>query len=152
MSITTNPLSTTQGNPSPELIKAVPVRHPGRWVGAAVILVVASVGIHSLATNPNFHWDTFSLYVLDENVIRGVGWTLLLTVLSMTIAVTLAILLAFMRQSDNPPSSGGPAGSGSGSSEAPPRLHPVDLLGGIGSRPLPPKSPLVSPSARNCSV
>jgi polar amino acid transport system permease protein len=102
MSITTDALSTTQGNRSPELIKAVPVRHPGRWVGAAVILVVAAVGIQSLATNPNFHWDTFGLYVLDENVIRGVGWTLLLTVLSMAIAVSLAILLAFMRQSDNP--------------------------------------------------
>src|SRR5690349_14814027 len=102
MSLTTNEQGTTHASPSPELIKAVPVRHPGRWVGAAIIVLVAAVGIQSLATNPNFHWDTFGLYVLDENVIRGVGWTLLLTVLSMAIAVTLAILLAFMRQSENP--------------------------------------------------
>ncbi|WP_458106566.1 amino acid ABC transporter permease [Arthrobacter sp. R3-55] len=102
MSLATNEQATTQSSPSPELIKAVPVRHPGRWVGAAIIVLAAAVGIQSLATNPNFHWDTFGLYVLDENVIRGVGWTLLLTVLSMAIAVTLAILLAFMRQSENP--------------------------------------------------
>ncbi|MDR6436561.1 polar amino acid transport system permease protein [Paenarthrobacter nicotinovorans] len=102
MSLTTNEQGTTNTSPSPELIKAVPVRHPGRWVGAAIIVLVAAVGIQSLATNPNFHWDTFGLYVLDENVIRGVGWTLLLTVLSMALAVTLAILLAFMRQSENP--------------------------------------------------
>lgn len=87
---------------APELIKAVPVRHPWRWVGAAVILIIVALAIQSLATNPNFHWDTFALYLLDVNVVRGVGWTLLLTVLSMVLAIVLAILLAFMRQSDNP--------------------------------------------------
>ncbi|MDQ4488621.1 amino acid ABC transporter permease [Sinomonas sp. ASV486] len=87
---------------APELLKAVPVRHPWRWVGAAVILILVALTVQSLATNPNFHWDTFALYVLDVNIIRGVGWTLLLTVLSMVIAIVLAILLAFMRQSDNP--------------------------------------------------
>ncbi|WP_314325152.1 amino acid ABC transporter permease [Paenarthrobacter ilicis] len=102
MSVTANHQETPAKKAAPELIKAVPVRHPGRWVGAAVILVLAVLGVQSLATNPNFHWETFALYVLDENVVRGVGWTLLLTVLSMAIAVTLAILLAFMRQSDNP--------------------------------------------------
>ena len=35
-------------------------------------------------------------------VVQGVGWTLILTVTSMVIAIVLAILLAFMRQSDNP--------------------------------------------------
>ncbi|ASN20032.1 amino acid ABC transporter permease [Arthrobacter sp. YN] len=102
MSITADHQETSVNKAAPELIKAVPVRHPGRWVGAAVILVLAVLGVQSLATNPNFHWETFALYVLDESVVRGVGWTLLLTVLSMAIAVTLAVLLAFMRQSDNP--------------------------------------------------
>lgn len=102
MSVTTSNLEKSGNKVPPELIKAVAVRHPGRWVGAATILVIVVFAIQSLATNPNFHWETFALYVLDENVIRGVGWTLLLTVLSMAIAVTLAVLLAFMRQSDNP--------------------------------------------------
>lgn len=102
MSVTTDHQETSANTAAPELIKAVPVRHPGRWVGAAVILILAVLAVQSLATNPNFHWETFALYVLDENVVRGVGWTLLLTVLSMAIAVTLAVLLAFMRQSDNP--------------------------------------------------
>ncbi|MDT0196505.1 amino acid ABC transporter permease [Arthrobacter sp. AB6] len=99
--ITSNP-ENTMTTESPELIKAVPVRHPGRWVGAGAILVIGALALQSLATNPNFHWETFALYVLDVNVVRGVGWTLLLTVLSMAIAVTLAVLLAFMRQSENP--------------------------------------------------
>ncbi|MFP3578941.1 amino acid ABC transporter permease [Arthrobacter sp. fls2-241-R2A-200] len=102
MSVTTNNQETTAQRAAPELIKAVRVRHPGRWLGAAIILILAILAVQSLAANPNFHWETFALYVLDANVVTGVGWTLLLTVLSMAIAVTLAVLLAFMRQSDNP--------------------------------------------------
>lgn len=102
MSVTSKAQEKPVKKAAPQLIKAVPVRHPGRWVGAAAILVAGVFALQSLATNPNFHWETFALYVLDENVIRGVGWTLLLTVLSMAIAVSLAVLLAFMRQSDNP--------------------------------------------------
>ncbi|GER21506.1 ABC transporter permease [Zafaria cholistanensis] len=78
------------------------MRHPGRWAGAAVILLFLGLFIQSLATNPNFRWDVVWLYLRDARVIEGVGWTLLLTALSMVLAITLAILLAFMRQSDNP--------------------------------------------------
>ncbi|WP_083510396.1 amino acid ABC transporter permease [Pseudarthrobacter sulfonivorans] len=87
---------------APELIKAVPVRHPGRWVAAAMILLFVALGIQSVATNPNFRWETVAAYILDVNVFKGVGWTLLLTVMAMIIAIVLAVLLSFMRQSDNP--------------------------------------------------
>ncbi len=92
----------TSASDAPELIRAVPVRHPGRWVAAALILIFAVVAVQSIATNPNFRWETFAQYVLDVNVFQAVGWTLLLTVLAMSIAIVLAVLLAFMRQSDNP--------------------------------------------------
>ncbi|WP_258066534.1 amino acid ABC transporter permease [Arthrobacter sp. GMC3] len=85
-----------------ELIDATPVRHPWRWVGAAVILLVAALAIQSMTTNPKFYWGTFRTYLFDVLVIQGVGWTLILTVSSMVIAIVLAILLAFMRQSENP--------------------------------------------------
>ncbi|ALE93107.1 ABC transporter permease [Arthrobacter alpinus] len=85
-----------------DLIKAVPVRHPGRWVGAAVIIIVLVLVAQSLVTNERFRWDIVGTYILDVLVIQGVGWTLILTVASMAIAIVLAILLAFMRQSDNP--------------------------------------------------
>jgi polar amino acid transport system permease protein len=90
------------GGPAPKPIDAVPLRRPGRWAAAAVILIFAAVGIQSLATNPNFRWDVVALYILDINVVRGMGWTILLTVAAMLIAVVLAIALAFMRQSSNP--------------------------------------------------
>ena len=41
----------------PEQIRAVPVRHPGRWVAAAVIAVLAAMFVHMLVTNPVFQWD-----------------------------------------------------------------------------------------------
>ncbi len=86
----------------PELIKAVPVRHPGRWVGAVIIVLLLAVLAQSLVTNVNFRWDIVRTYILDVLVVQGIGWTLLLTILSMILAIVLAILLAFMRQSDNP--------------------------------------------------
>lgn len=77
-------------------------RHPGRWVATAFLAIVAVGLVHSVAMNENFHWDTVGKYLFAPQVVRGVGWTLLITVLAMAIAVVLAISLVFMRQSDNP--------------------------------------------------
>ena len=49
----------------PEDIKAVPVRHPGRWVAAAIVLVVAASIVRSVVTNPNFQWDVVGHYLFD---------------------------------------------------------------------------------------
>lgn len=96
------PGRTRAASRKPEMISAVPVRHPGRWAGAVLILLFAALLGHSLVTNDNFRWDIVGTYFMDVLVIQGIGWTLLLTVLSMVIAIVLAILLAFMRQSENP--------------------------------------------------
>ncbi len=101
-STTAAPKGGRSANESPELIKAIPVRHPGRWAGAVLILGFAAMMIQSLITNPNFRWDIVGTYAMDVLVIQGIGWTLLLTVLSMAIAILLAIALAFMRESENP--------------------------------------------------
>ncbi|WP_159805554.1 amino acid ABC transporter permease [Cellulomonas citrea] len=83
-------------------IHAVPVRYPGRWVSAVVVLVLAAMAVHALLTNPKFAWPTVGQYLFATPVLRGVGWTLALTVGSMAIAVVLAITLAVMRDSTNP--------------------------------------------------
>ncbi len=90
------------GHAAPVLNNAVPVRHPGRWISAIIIVGVLALMVQSVITNPNFRWDVVGTYILDVKVVQGVGWTLLLTVASMVIAIVLAILLAVMRQSDNP--------------------------------------------------
>ncbi|MFI2105392.1 amino acid ABC transporter permease [Isoptericola sp. NPDC019693] len=86
----------------PEPLHARPVPRPGRWVSAVVVLVLVAMAVNALVTNPNFRWDTVWLYLRDVVVVRGVGWTLVLTFGSMAIAVVLAVLLAVMRRSDNP--------------------------------------------------
>ncbi|MDI3211298.1 amino acid ABC transporter permease [Arthrobacter sp. AL12] len=80
----------------------VPVRHPGRWISAIIILGALALFLQSLFTNPNFRWDIVGTYILDTKVVQGVAWTLVLTVSAMVLAIILAILLAFMRQSENP--------------------------------------------------
>ncbi|MER5635699.1 amino acid ABC transporter permease [Kitasatospora sp. NPDC002227] len=86
----------------PEAIKAVPVRHPGRWAGAAVVLVLAAMLIHALVTNPQFQWGVFRKYFFDSTVTHGLVVTLELTALSMVIGVVGGTLLAVMRLSANP--------------------------------------------------
>ncbi|MDN5770151.1 MAG: amino acid ABC transporter permease [Microlunatus sp.] len=87
----------------PGLIKAVPVRHPGRWVAIAVLAVLAAMFLHLLIANPAFNWP-FVFEAMNQNpVIEGfIKGTLLVTVLAMLIGVSLGVLLAVMRLSDNP--------------------------------------------------
>ena len=90
----------------PEQIRAVPVRHPGRWIAAAVIAVLAAMFVHMLVTNPVFQWDFMVDNMFSDAVLRGARTTLIMTVLAMVIGVLLGIVLAVMRLSANPVVSG----------------------------------------------
>ncbi len=92
--------------PPPEEIKAVPVRHPGRWLAAVVVLVLVAMLVHTLVTNPRFEWNVVWSYFLSSRVLEGLGVTLLLTVVCMAIGIALGVILAVMRLSDNPLLSG----------------------------------------------
>ncbi|MFI0373096.1 amino acid ABC transporter permease [Actinomadura sp. 1N219] len=90
----------------PEAIKAVPVRHPGRWAAVAVIAVLAAMFAHMLVTNDKFQWSFLVDNAFRPNIIRGVWTTIALTVLAMLIGVLSGVVLAVMRLSDNPVLSG----------------------------------------------
>jgi polar amino acid transport system permease protein len=97
--------TTTAAKPpadEPHRIHAIPVRYPGRWISGAVVVVLAAMVVNALVTNDVFQWETVGKYLFSKPVLRGVGWTLFLTVTSMAIAVVLAVLLAIMRRSANP--------------------------------------------------
>ncbi|MCR8723717.1 amino acid ABC transporter permease [Frigidibacter sp. ROC022] len=79
-----------------------PPRHSGRWIALILLLVLAGQMAVAVAGNPNFHWHVFAEYLFHRNVLRGVLWTLGLTVAAMSVAVVLAIALVVMRDSDNP--------------------------------------------------
>ncbi|MEU2033925.1 amino acid ABC transporter permease [Nocardia amamiensis] len=86
----------------PEPIKAVPLRRPGRWIAAAVILVLVALFIYGAATNPAYRWDTYGKYLFDSRITAGAIVTLELTVLAMAMAIVLGTVLAVMRLSPNP--------------------------------------------------
>jgi polar amino acid transport system permease protein len=85
----------------PDEIRAVPLRRPGRWVAAAIILVVAVSIVRSIVTNPRFEWHVVGSYLFDERILEGVRITVELTVVAMAIGIALGVLLAVMRLSQN---------------------------------------------------
>ncbi len=86
----------------PEEIRAVPVRRPGRWIAAAIVLVLAATLVRSVVTNPRFEWGLVGHYFLSREVLHGLLVTLELTVIAMAIGIVLGVVLAVMRLSPNP--------------------------------------------------
>jgi len=91
----------------PDEIKAVPLRHPGRWIAAAIVVVVAATIIRSVVTNERFGWSIVGDYLFSSRILDGLVLTIELTVIAMVIGIVLGTLLAVMRLSANPLVSGG---------------------------------------------
>jgi polar amino acid transport system permease protein len=49
-----------------------------------------------------YSWDNFAKFIFDKRISEAAGYTLLLTVYAMIIAIILGVTLAVMRLSDNP--------------------------------------------------
>ncbi|TQF65451.1 amino acid ABC transporter permease [Rhodococcus spelaei] len=86
----------------PEPIRAVPLRRPGRWIAAVVVVVLVALFVYGAATNEAFGWDVYGRYLFDARITEGAWRTITLTVLAMVIAVVLGVMLAVMRLSPNP--------------------------------------------------
>jgi polar amino acid transport system permease protein len=87
---------------SPALIKAMPARHPGRWVVAALILAVAATFLNTLINNKAFQWSFLLDHLFDPPILQGARTTVVITVLAMVFGVLLGIAVAVLRLSDNP--------------------------------------------------
>jgi polar amino acid transport system permease protein len=98
-------LTETAGR-RPEEIRAVPVRRPGRWITAAVVLLILASIVRSIVTNPHFQWGVVGSYLFDARILHGVVATIYLTLLAMAIGIVLGVGLAVMRLSPNPVVSG----------------------------------------------
>ncbi|WP_425246464.1 amino acid ABC transporter permease [Streptomyces sp. NEAU-NA10] len=85
----------------PEAIKAIPVRHYGRWVSAVVVVALLALLVNAFATG-DIQWSTVGGKLFDSTVIKGAGRTLLISVLAMVLGVLLGVVLAVMRLSKNP--------------------------------------------------
>lgn len=92
--------SGASGNPY-EAIKAIPVRHYGRWISAVVVVALLGWLVYAFSQG-NILWDTVWDKVFDPSVISGLWNTILISVASMALGLVLGIVFAVMRLSKNP--------------------------------------------------
>ncbi|MGK5529029.1 amino acid ABC transporter permease [Streptomyces sp. URMC 129] len=87
--------------PGAEAIRAVPVRHYGRWFGALVVIGLLALLVVAFA-GAEIDWGVVGEYLDDGTIVDGARSTLWITLLSMLIGVGLGVTLAVMRLSKNP--------------------------------------------------
>ncbi|MFD4554041.1 amino acid ABC transporter permease [Streptomyces sp. NPDC058469] len=80
----------------------VPLRHPQRWAAAAAVLVLVAMLLHTLVTNEGYQWGVVADYLTSGSVLAGLGRTVEITAIAMTLGTVLGALLALMRISTNP--------------------------------------------------
>jgi polar amino acid transport system permease protein len=90
----------------PEANRAVPVRHPGRWISAAIILVLVAQIVNWGINNPAFKWNVVGKYLFSNSILLGVKTTIILTIIAMAMGIVGGVVLAVMRLSHNPILSG----------------------------------------------
>ena len=96
-----NASSATQRRRPPEN-KAIPLRHPGRWIAAVILAALVVWFIISAARNDAYHWDTYFQYLLDTRIVKAAMHTIALTILAMIIGVVIGAIVAVLRMSPNP--------------------------------------------------
>src|SRR4051794_41470369 len=87
---------TTTRSAPPEEIRAVPVRHPGRWIAAAVIAVLVAMFVHMLVTNPVFQWRFMGGNMFTPPALRGARATPVMTAPAMLLGGAPRIVVAVL--------------------------------------------------------
>jgi polar amino acid transport system permease protein len=80
----------------------VRLRHPGRWVAAALLVVLAAMFVNFVVTSPRLRLDLVAGYLFERSILQGLLVTLELTVVAMFVGVVLGTVIAVMRLSENP--------------------------------------------------
>ncbi len=75
----------------------LPAPRPGRWVGLGVVVAAGCWIAYQVLTNPGFEWAIVGRYMLNPQVLRGVGTTIELTILVMLMGTAIGVGLALMR-------------------------------------------------------
>lgn len=80
----------------------VRLRHPWRWVTAALLVVLAAMAVNFVATTPQLRLDLVVGYLFERSILRGLLVTIEVTVVAMLVGLLLGTGLAIMRLSENP--------------------------------------------------
>ena len=100
--VTSGPVFGAKSGPRPEAIKAIPVRHPWRWLSAVLVVLLVAQVVYTILVEAGLRWDVIGHFLFQRLILGGIVVTLELTVLAMIIGVALGIVLAVMRLSVNP--------------------------------------------------
>lgn len=84
-----------------EAIKAIPVRHYGRWISGVAVVGLLVWLVYAFSQG-NIIWKTVGDKLFDPSIISGLGNTVIISVSAMALGLILGILFAVMRLSKNP--------------------------------------------------
>ena len=86
----------------PDQILAVPLRHWGRWVAAAVLLGLLALLIRLIVNSRFADFAVVRHYLFNGSILVGLRNTLVISVLAQMVGITLGVTLSVMRLSKNP--------------------------------------------------
>jgi polar amino acid transport system permease protein len=85
-----------------EPLQAVPLRHPGRWVAAGVLVLLLLWLVLSAVQRNVVDWAVFRRFLFNETILEGVRNTVVLAVLAQVAGIVLGVVFAVMRLAKNP--------------------------------------------------
>ncbi len=88
--------------PETDVIRAVPVRHWGRLVSAALILLVAAWLVQAGISSNFVDFSIVRRYLFDDLILEGLRNTIIISVLAQGAGIVLGVAFAVMRLSRNP--------------------------------------------------
>ena len=83
-------------------VDAIPLRHWGRWVAAAVIVLVAAWLVKSAVASHFIKVPTVRRFLFNRTILEGLRNTIIISVAAQAVGVLLGVSLAVMRLSKNP--------------------------------------------------
>src|SRR5207249_3340128 len=85
-----------------EEVKAVPLRHWGRWVAAAVIILLVVWLVKSAIDSDFVDFAVVRRFLFNSSILEGLKNTIIISVCAQALGVALGVVFAVMRLSKNP--------------------------------------------------
>ena len=77
-------------------LKVVPLRHPWRWTAVALVTLLLALLLRAIVDNPHLQWPVVAGYLFHPIIMKGLGLTVVLTVLIMFFASVVGMIVALM--------------------------------------------------------
>jgi len=79
----------------------VPVRHWGRWITGAVVLVLLAALVYAFS-QADIQYDATLRFLTVLTILQGMAGTLLISIAAQSLGIVLGVVTAIMRLSANP--------------------------------------------------